>query len=401
MAAPVPLPLRQALWQRWQQGQSPAVIARTLQLAPRTVRHLIQRLRHLGPDHLAPSYHRTDHPRDPSTQTLYDQTLAWRREHPNWGAGLLRVLLQRDYPKADIPCARTLQRWLAVAGLAPAPTGRRPAADTLRAERPHQVWQIDAAERMRLRSGQHVSWLRIVDECSGAVLLTFVFALGKWLTVPPGAVQEQLRKAFGRWGLPQTIRVDNGGPWGSPGDLPPDLALWLLGLGITVHWNDPHRPQQNGVVERSQGTGKRWAEPEQCDSPEELQQHLQEMDTIQREVYPSIQGQSRSAAYAGLWHSGRRYSRSWERQNWQQQRVLAHLAVYAVRRRVDKNGNVSLYHRPHYVGCMHQRKEVFVMVDPQRVEWLFVDSQGRQLRSQPAEELAAERIQSLTVSNRA
>ena len=40
------------------------------------------------------------------------------------------------------------------------------------------------------------------------------------------------------------------------------LALWLIGLGIEVIWNPPRCPQANGVVERSQGTGKRWAEPE-------------------------------------------------------------------------------------------------------------------------------------------
>src|SRR5262245_4261113 len=114
--------------------------------------------------------------------------------------------------------------------------------------------------------------------------------LGKWLQVPPVAVQAELRNVFARWGLPATLRVDNGGPWGSAGDWPPDLALWLLGLGLEIHWNDPHAPEQNGVVERSQGTGKRWAEPEQCATPAELHQRLQEMDGIQREVYPSIEG---------------------------------------------------------------------------------------------------------------
>jgi hypothetical protein len=196
------------------------------------------------------------------------------------------------------------------------------------------------------------------------------------------------------------MRVDNGGPWGSAGDLPPDLALWLIGLGIAVHWNDPHQPTQNGVVERSQGTGKRWAEPGQCDSPEELQAHLQEMDAIQREVYPSVAGQSRSVAFPGLRHSGRRYSATWEKRHWEQQRVLDHLAGYAVRRRVDKNGDVSLYHRPHYVGCVHRREDIFVMVDPHRGEWVFVDRQGRQLRSQPADELGTDRIRNLTVTKR-
>jgi hypothetical protein len=196
------------------------------------------------------------------------------------------------------------------------------------------------------------------------------------------------------------VRVDNGGPWGSPGDLPTDLALWLFGLGIDVHWNDPHTPQQNGVVERSQGTAKRWAEPSQCDTPAQLQHHLRTMDGIQRDDYPSIAGQSRRAAFPGLQHSGRPYSRAWERQHWDHRRALEHLAGYALVRRVDQNGKVSLYHRPHYVGSLHVGQQVYVMVDPERAEWVFADLAGQQLRSAPAEELGAERICRLQVTNR-
>jgi len=209
-----------------------------------------------------------------------------------------------------------------------------------------------------------------------------------------------LRRAFARWGRPGTIRVDNGGPWGSAGDLPPDLALWLIGLGITMHWNAPHAPTQNGVVERSQGTGRRWAEPGTCDTPAELQRRLRAMDAIQRDAYPSVGGRSRSAAFPGLRHSGRPYTRAWERRHWAHRRVLDHLAGYAVVRRVDQNGDVSVYHRPHYVGSLHRGKQVYVMVDPVRVQWVFTDVQGRQLRVQPAEELTARHIRTLTVANR-
>jgi len=144
--------------------------------------------------------------------------------------------------------------------------------------------------------------------------------------VPPAATPAALRQAFARWGLPATVRVDNGGPWGSAGDLPPDRARWLWGLGIDVHWNDPRVPQQNGAVERAQGTGARWAEPGQCDTLEELQRRLDEMDALQREAYPSIAGQSRRAAFPGLAHSGRRYRAAGERANWNHRRVRMHRA---------------------------------------------------------------------------
>jgi hypothetical protein len=176
--------------------------------------------------------------------------------------------------------------------------------------------------------------------------------------VPPADVQAQLRQACGRWGRPATLRVDKGGPWGSAGDLPPELALGLLGLGVAMHGKDPRRPQPNGVVERSPGTGKRWAEPAACATVAQRPQRLQEVDTIQRADYPSIAGRSRSAAFPELAHSGRPYRAAWERRHWDPPRVLEHLAGDAVPRRVDKNGAVSRYHRAHDVGCRHRGKTV-------------------------------------------
>ena len=137
-----------------------------------------------------------------------------------------------------------------------------------------------------------------------------------WAEVPATETQAQLRRAFTRWGCPERIRVDNGVPWGSWGDLPTGLALWLIGTGMAVDWNPPRRPQDNGVVERSQGTAKRWAEPGVCASAAELQRRLEEMDVIQRQEYPSVRGRSRLEAFPQLAHSGRAYTRAWEQEHW-------------------------------------------------------------------------------------
>ncbi len=209
-----------------------------------------------------------------------------------------------------------------------------------------------------------------------------------------------MRRAFTDWGLPERFRVDNGAPWGSRGDLPTDLALWLIGLEVGVDWNPPRRPQDNGVVERSQGTAKRWAEPGASDTAEELQRRMGEMDGIQRAEYPSVRGRSRLEAYPQLVHSGRAYTPAWERGHWSLAAVGAHLAGYAVPRRVDRSGTVSVYNRTHYVGKIHERKTVHVMFDPEAREWIFADEEGRQLRSRPAPEISREAIMGLTVTHR-
>src|SRR5205809_763037 len=127
MPHPLAVPIRQAIWRRFQDGQNGPAIAAALDLAPRTVRHLPRRSRR--------------------------------------------------------------------AGLTPAPAGRRTATDARRADCPHQVWQMDAAELVKLRTGLRVCWLRVAYECSGAVLWTAVFPRGRWTQVPPTDVQAQLRLA--------------------------------------------------------------------------------------------------------------------------------------------------------------------------------------------------------------
>ena len=179
MPAPVPLPIRRTIWERLQRGESVAEVAAAFGLAPRTVRGLRQRGRRRGEQGLGPDSTRP-HAAAPAGHPAYAPAVHLRREHPGWGAGLIRVMLGRQ-GVTPRPAVRTLQRWFARAGLGPAPAGRRPAAERRRATRPHGVWQVDAAEDIGLAGGSHASWLRVADEFTGAVLLTVVF--------PPRAVE--------------------------------------------------------------------------------------------------------------------------------------------------------------------------------------------------------------------
>jgi transposase len=395
MPAPVPLPIRQAMWRRWVQGATTTELSQAFDVPPRTVRNLLRRWQQRGEQGLAPDYRRPD---PPPPRPGFDLAVQLRRDHPRWGAGLIRIylLLHGIQP---LPAERTLLRWFHRAGLAPAPPGRRPASSKPRAMAPHEIWEVDAAEEIPLGDGTRASWLRIADEFSGAVLHTETFPLGRWNSVPARATQEQLRHAFADWGLPRCVRVDNGWPWGSAGDLPTDLALWLIGLGIEVHWNPPCCPQANGVVEHSQGTGKRWAEPETCRDLGELQGRLQEQDYIQRALYPSIHGRSRTEAFPGLKHSGRVYRPEEEASRWELERVLGALADCLVVRRVDSSGTISLYNRNRYVSKRLKSQDIYVSLDPIEVEWLCSSRDGVCYHRLRADELTADRIRGLNVSH--
>lgn len=210
---------------------------------------------------------------------------------------------------------------------------------------------------------------------------------GYFTQVPPGAVQAELRNCFRRWGRPLSVRVDNGNPWGSWGDLPTPLALWLVGLSIGVIWNPPRRPQDNGVVERSQAVAWNWAEPDRCRSLAELQRRLDEEDRVQRESYPHGSCGCRMEAYPGLVHSGRSYNTAWERVHWSWKTVLAHLGGVVVRRRVDGWGKIGLYHTKPYVGLVNKNREVLVQVDAGAVEWVISDPGGAELCRRPLDQV--------------
>ena len=124
------------------------------------------------------------------------------------------------------------------------------------------------------------------------------------------------------------------------------------------------------------------------------------MDRLYRESYPYRQRLSRTAFFASLEHSGRPYDPAREPELWEWSRVAAHLATYVVPRRVDSKGQVSLYNRGHYVGQLHRGKEVYVMYDPDRNEWVFAARDGHQLRSLPADALSPQRVMDLEVTHR-
>ncbi len=131
-----------------------------------------------------------------------------------------------------------------------------------------------------------------------------------------------------------------------------------------------------------------------------MQRRLDDLDRIQREVYPSIKGQSRWRAFPGLQQNERAYSKTWEKRSWSLQPVLDHMANEHGLRRVDRKGQVSIYGRSHYVGKAHQGQDVYVFLDPVDREWVFATPAGVQLRRKTAEEITQGRILKLQVTNR-
>lgn len=173
-----------------------------------------------------------------------------RRRYRHWGPKKIQTCLLRQYGQA--PATATIARWLQRLQLT-TPRRRRPRkacwiklAQLTSARAPNQVWTADFKGWFRSGDGQRLEPLTVRDLFSRYVLVVRLLPNQRWQ--PTQAVFRQL---FQRYGLPQVIRTDNGGPFASTGPAGLSrLSAWWTTLGIRVEFIRPGHPEENGAHEQ-------------------------------------------------------------------------------------------------------------------------------------------------------
>lgn len=165
-------------------------------------------------------------------------------------------------------------------------------------------------------------------------------------------------------------------------------------------WNRPRHAQENGVVERSHGTTKKWIEPHNCKSAQQLKQRLEWASTLQRQHYPCVDGKSRIQSYPALLEGGRTYQAADEQAKWDLQRVCDFLGQGLWNRRVDKVGRISLYNRSYGVGRRFAAQQINVRFDAHSMEWVILDDRANEVARHSSKEISKEQILALEVTYR-
>lgn len=269
-----------------------------------------------------------------------------------------------------------------------------------RGQEVHDIWAVDAKERIPLEDGTWASWLAISDEASGAILYTAAFPQRYWGQLDVILIREQLQQAFVQWGLPRRLRFDNGYPWGTYNAVPTDMSLWLVGLGLQVLFGRPARSTDNAVVERAHGVLNAWVEPRQRTDFADLQQGLAYFTRWQRERYPVSDGQTRLMRYPELQHNPRRYEPQADRQMWSLQAVYNYLACFRFQRKVTVTGVITLLNRTYSVGRALYRRTIAVQMDPTTWQWVVYDDYGRPLKHLAPKGLTYETLFDMTLAQR-
>jgi transposase InsO family protein len=184
-----------------------------------------------------------------------------KNARPSWGPLKIVAKLKERWPAAAWPSPSTAGVILKRAGLV---RGRRrrsrvpPTLDGLvLAERSNHVWAVDHKGWVRLGDGRRCEPLTVTDSWS-----RFLIALEACESTSGAAAVPVFERAFAHYGLPETIRSDNGPPFASVGVTGlTALGVWWAKLGIRHERIAPGRPQQNGRHERFHLTLKEAMHP--------------------------------------------------------------------------------------------------------------------------------------------
>jgi transposase InsO family protein len=175
-----------------------------------------------------------------------DQIVELRRERPDWGARKLQVLLRQR--GVELPVV-TIHRVLLRRGMVREQDRHRPALQRFERAQPNQLWQMDFKSP---KGWNHaIGPLSVLDDCSRYAVVLH----GTWSTRAE-AVQQQLESAFQSCGMPAEMLMDHGIPWWN-GQGPRGwtrLTVWLMKLGVELHFSAVRHPQTQGKVERFHGT---------------------------------------------------------------------------------------------------------------------------------------------------
>ena len=182
-----------------------------------------------------------------------------KKEWPNWGAPKIREKLIRQYDLLHPPAKSTVHAVLDRNGLVKRQKRRRYKAkgtELSNPNRPNSLWCADYKGEFLLGNRKYCYPLTITDYNS------------RYLLACEGleSTKEQFaftifERIFKEYGLPKSIRTDNGIPFSSANALfgLTKLSVWWLRLGIGIERIKPGNPQQNGRHERMHLTLKKEA----------------------------------------------------------------------------------------------------------------------------------------------
>ena len=234
-------------------------IARRFGVSRKTVYKWLRRFRRKGVAGLRDCSRRPGSSPQQLSRAWVQRILHERRHRSHWGAKKIRQRLRALFPRRKLPCVRSIHRCLQRHQQVRRRARRArqgpalPAPGLTRARRPNHVWTVDFKGWFRTADGQRQEPLTVRDLFSRSGLCVRLLP-----QQDDAGARRVFQRLFGRRGLPEIIRVDNGSPFAGTGALGLSrLSVWWLRLGIRVEFTRRARPGDNAGHEQFHGCYQR------------------------------------------------------------------------------------------------------------------------------------------------
>jgi len=257
-------------------------LAEAVGVSRKTAHKWLKRFTEMGPAGLNDRPRAAHHHPNAVPGAVVAAVIRAKQAHPTWGPLKLQPHPEEPPEVASAwPAPSTRGAILARAGLTQARRRRRrvaPASLPFQAcDSPNSVWCADFKGWFRTGDGQRCDPLTISDAYSRMLLCCRGVSRPDYTHVRP-----VFEATFREYGLPETIRTDNGPPFASVavGGLS-RLGVWWVKLGIRIERIQPGHPEQNGRHERMHLTLK-----QECCRPPAATAAAQELSfDVFREAY--------------------------------------------------------------------------------------------------------------------
>lgn len=222
-----------------------------------------------------------------------------KREYDDWGAPKIRDKLIKLYPMIPPPAKSTIHAVLDRHGLVKRRKKRRYRAQgtPLReSHTPNGLWCADYKGELMLGNRQYCHPLTITDYRS-----RYLLACEGSDSTKSELAFTLFEQVFKQYGLPKTIRTDNGTPFASAQAFfgLSKLSVWWLRLGSRLERIKPGHPQQNGRHERMHLTLKQAATKPASFNFLQQQERFEQFQTVYNHERPhqALKGQYPAEVY--------------------------------------------------------------------------------------------------------
>jgi len=234
------------------EGEKMAPLCREFGISRKTGYKLWERYREMGNEALIEQKRTPYRYANKLPLQLEALILDTKKEFPNWGAPKIREKIKRRYPDVRLPAISTIHAVLDRNGLVESKLRRKnhTSIQPMHLSNPllpNELWCADYKGEFMMGNRQYCYPLTITDHAS-----RYLLACEALTSTNAEFAIEAFTKTFKEFGLPKTIKTDNGTPFASGNSLYglTKLSVWWLRLGIELERTEPGHPQQNGRHER-------------------------------------------------------------------------------------------------------------------------------------------------------